>query len=49
MPCIPILLKLYQAQAETVPMIYRVLIIAAVSMPFFWGHRCASFCHAFGG
>lgn len=38
MPCIPLLLKLYQAQAETVPMIYRVLIIAAVSMPFFWGH-----------
>lgn len=37
MPCIPLLLKLYQAQAETVPMIYRVLIIAAVSMPFFWG------------
>lgn len=37
MPCIPILLKLYQAQAETVPMIYRVLIIAAVCMPFFWG------------
>ena len=36
MPCIPILLKLYQAQAETVPMIYRVLIIAAVCMPFFW-------------
>ncbi len=50
MPCIPILLKLYQAQAETVPMIYRVLIIAAVSMPFFWGGiQCASFCHAFGG
>ncbi|MFR7967382.1 MAG: MATE family efflux transporter [Gallintestinimicrobium sp.] len=37
MTCIPLLLKLYQAQAETVPMIYRVLIIAAVSMPFFWG------------
>ena len=31
------LIHIYQAQAETVPMIYRVLIIAAVSMPFFWG------------
>lgn len=36
MPLMPLILKLYQAPPENTSMIYGVLAIAAVCMPFFW-------------
>ena len=36
LPLMPLILKMYQAPANTVSMIYSVLAIAAVCMPFFW-------------
>lgn len=36
LPLLPLILKMYQAPANTVSMIYGVLAIAAVCMPFFW-------------
>lgn len=36
LPFLPVLLKMYQAPDNTVAMIYSVLAIAAVCMPFFW-------------
>lgn len=35
-PFIPFILKLYSAPPETVGVIYRLLLIAVVAMPFFW-------------
>ncbi len=36
LPLLPLILKLYQAPDNTLTMIYTVLAIAAVCMPFFW-------------
>lgn len=36
LPLLPLLLKLYQAPDDTRAMIYTVVAIAAVCMPFFW-------------
>ena len=36
LPLMPLILKMYQAPDNTVAMIYSVLAIAAVCMPFFW-------------
>ena len=36
LPLMPLILKMYQAPANNVSMIYSVLAIAAVCMPFFW-------------
>ena len=36
LPCMPLILKLYQAPPETVHAIYAALAIASVCMPFFW-------------
>lgn len=36
LPFTPLLLSLYKPAAETLPLIYRLLLIAAVPMPFFW-------------
>ena len=36
LPLMPLILKMYQTPANTVSMIYSVLAIAAVCMPFFW-------------
>ncbi len=35
-PLMPLLLKLYHAPRETLTLIYRLLIIAIIPMPFFW-------------
>ncbi len=35
-PFIPLLMKLYHAPQETLTLIYRLLIIAIIPMPFFW-------------
>jgi putative MATE family efflux protein len=35
-PMLPMLLKLYHAPGETVSIIYNLLIIAIIPMPFFW-------------
>lgn len=36
MPLMPLILKLYQAQANTLSLIYQLLWIAAIPMTFFW-------------
>lgn len=36
LPLMPLILKMYQAPDNTVSVIYSVLAIAAVGMPFFW-------------
>lgn len=36
MPLMPLILKLYQAPADTLSIIYTLLLIAVVPMPFFW-------------
>lgn len=36
LPLMPLILKLYQAPPETLHTIYRLVIICAVPMPFFW-------------
>ena len=36
MPLMPLILKLYQAPAETLSTIYYLLLIAIIPMPFFW-------------
>ena len=36
LPLMPLILKMYQAPDNTVSVIYSVLAIAAVCMPFFW-------------
>lgn len=35
-PFIPLLVGLYHPETETIPLIYRLLAIAIVPMPFFW-------------
>lgn len=35
-PLMPIILNLYQAPAETLSLIYKLLLIAIIPMPFFW-------------
>lgn len=35
-PLMPLILKLYQAPQETLAIIYRLLLIAIIPMPFFW-------------
>ncbi len=35
-PCMPIILKLYQAPEETLSVIYQLLLITIIPMPFFW-------------
>lgn len=36
MPLMPLILKLYQAPQETLSIIYALLVIAIIPMPFFW-------------
>ncbi len=36
MPLMPVILKLYHAPEETLSIIYKLLIIAIIPMPFFW-------------
>lgn len=36
MPLMPFILKLYQAPVETISLIYKILIIGVIPMPFFW-------------
>lgn len=36
MPMMPLILKLYQAPADTLSLIYMLIFIAIVPMPFFW-------------
>lgn len=35
-PCLPLVLKLFKPEAETLPIINHLLIIALIPMPFFW-------------
>ncbi len=37
-PLMPIILNLYQAPKETLSIIYKLLIIAIIPMPFFWSY-----------
>ncbi len=36
LPFMPLILKLYHAPADTLSLIYQIIIIAVVPMPFFW-------------
>lgn len=36
LPLLPLLLKMYQAPPDTLHLIYRLIFIAALPMPFFW-------------
>lgn len=36
LPLMPLILRLYQAPADTLSLIYKLILIAAVPMPFFW-------------
>lgn len=36
LPVLPLILKMYQAPADTLSMIYTITLVAVVFMPFFW-------------
>ncbi|MFV0344323.1 MAG: MATE family efflux transporter [Anaerocolumna sp.] len=43
-PVMPIILQLYQAPAETISLIYKLLLIAMIPMPFFWSYSYVMPC-----
>lgn len=43
-PLMPVILNLYQAPKETISIIYKLLLIAIIPMPFFWSHSYVMPC-----
>lgn len=43
-PLMPLILNLYQAPEETLSIIYRLLLIAIIPMPFFWSYSYVMPC-----